>query len=97
GFRFRLGVGVSFEELLGFGGWEPLALFVDSNGDDFVLGSVDGFEDGGCGEEGDFVFAGAAAEEDTYAKFLFGVFLRHVSFKFGLVSGGWFGKKVWSG
>ena len=90
---FGLGAGVALDELLGFGGWEPLALFVDSNGDDFVLGAVDGFEDGGGGEEGDFVLAGAAAEEDTYAEFLSGVFLRHVSFKFGLVFGVGLGKK----
>ena len=43
------------------------------------------------------MLAGAAAEEDTYAEFLFGVLFRHVSFKFGLVFGAWFGKKVWSG
>jgi len=97
GFGFGLGAGVAFEELLGFGGGEPLALFVDSNGDDFVFSAVYRFEDGGGGEEGDFVLAGAAAEEDTYAEFLFGVFLCHVSFKFGLVLGGWSGKKVWGG
>ena len=36
-------------------------------GTDFVFVLVDGFEDGGGGEEGDFVLAGAAAEEDAYA------------------------------
>jgi hypothetical protein len=58
---------VTGEEVAGSGGGEPLALFGDADGDDFVFFGVDGFEDGGGGEEGDFVFAGAAAEEDSDA------------------------------
>lgn len=53
--------------MLGFGGGEPLALFGDADGDHFVLVFVDGIEDGGGGEEGDFVLAGAASEEDADA------------------------------
>ena len=44
-----------------------MALFGDGYGDDFVFVAVDGFEDAGGGEEGDFVLAGAASEEDAYA------------------------------
>ena len=58
---------VACQEMLGFGGGEPLALFGDAYGDYFVLLFVDGFEDAGGGEEGDFVLAGAAAEEDANA------------------------------
>ena len=46
---------------------EPLALFGDGYGDDVVFGAVDGVEDGVGGEQGDFVLAGTAAEEDSYA------------------------------
>ena len=41
------------------------------------LCAVDGVEDGGGGEEGDLVLAGAASEEDSYAQLLFCGFLRH--------------------
>ena len=58
---------VAGEEVLGFGGGEPLALLGDADGDDFVFCAVDGVEDGGGGEEGDLVLAGAAAEEDADA------------------------------
>ena len=58
---------VAGEEVLGFGGGEPLALFGDADGDDFVFCAVDGVEDRGGGEEGDLVLAGAAAEEDADA------------------------------
>lgn len=55
------------EEVLG-GGWrEPVAGFGDADGDDVVFFLVDGLEDGGGGEEGDFVLAGAAAEENADA------------------------------
>ena len=47
---------------MGGGVGEPLAGFGDADGDDVVFFLVDGFEDGGGGEEGDFVLAGAAAE-----------------------------------
>ncbi len=47
----------------------------DADGDDFVLGLVDGFEDGGGGEEGDLVLAGAATEEDSDTEFAGGGFL----------------------
>ena len=66
---------VACEEVLGAAGGEPLALLGDADGDDFVLGLVDGFEDGGGGEEGDFVLAGAAAEEDSDTEFVGGGFL----------------------
>ena len=42
-----------------------MTLLGDADGDDFVFGAVDGVEDGGGGEEGDLVLAGAAAEEDA--------------------------------
>ena len=58
---------VAGEEALGFVGGDPLALFGDADGDYFVFCLVDGVEDGGGGEEGDFVLAGAAAEEDADA------------------------------
>ena len=69
--------------MLGVGGGEPLALFGDSYRNYFVFCLVDGFENGGGGEEGDLVLAGAAAEEDANAEFfrgglsglLFGLFL----------------------
>ncbi len=54
--------GFAGEELLGLGGGEPLAGLGNTDGDDFVLLPVDGFEDGGGGEKGDLVFAGASAE-----------------------------------
>ena len=60
-----------------FGGCEPLALFGDGDGDDFVFCLIDGFEDRVGGEEGDFVLAGAAAEENAYAELLFCWFVRH--------------------
>jgi hypothetical protein len=53
--------------VLGFGGGEPLALLGDADGDYFVFCAIDGVEDGGGGEEGDLVLAGAAAEEDADA------------------------------
>ena len=55
------------QEMLGFGGGKPLALLGDADRDYFVLLFVDGFEDAGGGEEGDFVLAGAAAEENANA------------------------------
>ena len=58
---------VAGEEAMGFAGGEPLALFGDGDGDYFVLLFIDGFEDAGGREEGDFVLAGAAAEEDANA------------------------------
>ena len=58
---------VACEETLGFGGGDPAALFGDGDGDYVVFCAVDGVEDGAGGEEGDFVFAGAAAEEDADA------------------------------
>ena len=44
-----------------------MALFGDGDGDDVVFCGVDGVEDAGGGEEGDFVLAGAASEEDADA------------------------------
>ena len=63
----RLGGFCAGEEVVGFGGGEPVAVFGDADGDDVVLFAVDGVEDGGGGEEGDFVLAGAAAEENADA------------------------------
>ncbi len=60
---------VACQQALRISGGEPLALLGDADGDDFVLCAVDGFEDGGGGEEGDFMLAGAAAEEDADAEF----------------------------
>ena len=70
---------VACEQVLGIGGGEPLALFGDSYGNYFVFCLVDGFEDGGGGEEGYLVLAGAAAEEDANAEF-FGSGLRCLLF-----------------
>ena len=62
--------------MLGCGGGEPLALFGDADGDDFVLLFVYGFEDAGGGEERDFVLAGAATKEDAYAEFFLHVWIQ---------------------
>ncbi len=95
---------VACQKVLGVGGGEPLALLGDADGDDFVFCLVDGFEDGGGGEEGDLVLAGAAAEEDADAEFLggglggllFGFFFCFVMdrYKFLLNLGGSAGKKI---
>ena len=55
------------EEGGGGGVAEPVAGLGDADGDDVVLALVDGLEDGGGGEERDFVLAGAAAEENADA------------------------------
>jgi hypothetical protein len=55
---------------------DPTALFGDAYGDYVVLLAVDGLEDGGGGEEGDFVLAGTAAEEDAYAWFFLHVWVQ---------------------
>src|SRR2546425_76086 len=47
---------------------QPMAFLGDADGYSFVLVGVETTNDGCCGGEGDFVFAGAAAEEDSYAK-----------------------------
>ena len=44
-----------------------MTLLVDADGNDLVAFAVDGFEDGGGGEQRDFVLAGAAAEENADA------------------------------
>ena len=59
-------------------------------GTDVVLLGVDGLEDGGGREEGDFVLAGAAAEEDAYACFFLHVWVQ-VSTTFRV----FVRKKVW--
>jgi hypothetical protein len=78
------------EEGVGIARGDPTALFGDAYGDYVVLLAVDGFEDGGGGEEGDFVLAGTAAEEDAYACFFLHVWVQ-VSTTFGV----FVCKKVW--
>ena len=50
---------------------EPVAFFGDANGDGFVFVGVEAADDGGGGGKRDFVFAGAATEEDANAEALF--------------------------
>ena len=82
--RWQRGPGerIAAEQAIGVGAGEPAALLVDADGDDVVFLAVDGFEDGGGGEQGDFVLAGAAAEENADAEFLLHGLLREYG-KFG--------------
>jgi len=64
------------EQVLGIAGCDPSSLLGDADGDDLVLRLVDGLEDGGGGEEGDLVLAGAAAEENADAQFFLHVWVQ---------------------
>jgi len=66
----------AFEQAEGIGGAEPVALLVDGDGDDVVTLAVDGLEDGGGGEQRDFMLAGAAAKENADAEFFLHGLLR---------------------
>jgi len=59
------------KHFLGAGADEPVAFFGDADGHDFVFVRVEAANHGGCGGEGDFVFAGAAAEENADAQSFF--------------------------
>jgi hypothetical protein len=48
-----------------------VAFFGDADGHDFVFVRVQAANYGGCGGQGDFVFAGAAAEQDADAQSFF--------------------------
>ena len=47
---------------------KPVAFLGDADGHGLVFVRVEATNDGGSGGEGNFVFAGAATEEDTNAK-----------------------------
>ncbi len=64
------GDGSAGEQGGGAGAGEPLAGLGDADGDDLEFFAVDCLEDRGGGFEGDFVFAGAPAEEDADTEFL---------------------------
>ncbi len=54
-----------------------MAFLGDADGHGFVFIGIEAANDGSRGSEGNFVFAGAAAEEDSYAKPFF--FVHHGS------------------
>jgi hypothetical protein len=56
------------EKPLGIGCRYPSSFFGDANGDDFVLLTIDCFQDGCSRKQRDFMLAAAAAKEDAYAK-----------------------------
>ena len=64
------GARVAQEELVRIGRGQPAAFPGDADGDDVEFGAVDSVEDGGGGEQRDFVLAAAAAEENADAEFV---------------------------
>ena len=67
----RLGFGFAFQQVLGMEVGEPAALLGDADGNDLVFLFIDGFENGGCREQRDFMLAAASAEEDSDSKTIF--------------------------
>jgi len=59
------------EHFLRAGADEPVAFFGDADGNDFVFVGVEAANYRGGGGQGNFVFAGAAAEEDANAQSFF--------------------------
>src|SRR5580700_5901696 len=66
-------VSFAFQQPLGIGCGDPVALFGDANGHDFVFVLIDGVEDGGGGEQRDFMFPTASAKQDSDTEFLHGL------------------------
>ena len=59
---------IALEQLVRIGRGQPAAFPGDADGDDVEFGAVDCVEDGGGGEQRDFVLAAAATEENADAE-----------------------------
>ncbi len=57
-----LNLKLACEQIFGMLGGEPASFFGDADGNDFVFLFINGVENGGGGEQGDFVLSAAAAE-----------------------------------
>jgi len=57
--------GFAGEQALGVRGGNPLSLLGDTDGNNVEFGAIDGLQDGGGGEERDFMFAAAPAKENA--------------------------------